>query len=137
MNTQDEHFRELMKHYRPQRAPIDFSKRVMDEIHQQVPVVEYKPVFGKWFFKSFVFLFGSLLVYALFNGNGEAGSRWRLTDLWNDIPQAEWNVLTQLKQDLSGYVDQIPPILILALLAVTILLFLDQIIQYQRNRAKA
>ena len=33
MDKQDQQFREIMKNYRPRKAPVDFSKRVMDEIH--------------------------------------------------------------------------------------------------------
>ncbi|WP_163714165.1 hypothetical protein [Mangrovibacterium lignilyticum] len=137
MDTNDQQFRELMQNYRPQRAPIDFTKRVMDEIHQTEIVAEYKPIFGRWFLTIFGALFGGFILYASLNaGSGSSGSN-PVAQWFSKVSQADSGLLDHVSRSLVGWLDQIPSIFIFALLAIVLLLVLDRFIQNQRKTAKA
>ncbi|WP_423128150.1 hypothetical protein [Gaoshiqia sp. Z1-71] len=131
MKTQDQQFREMMKSYRPDRAPVDFTKKVMAQIHQQSIVKAYEPVFGRWFLPVLGVLFAVFILYALFGANTAANSgEPGLTDmLFSKVPKADLTAVTKTGGQLTGMFSQLPSVLVFALGAAALLLLLDWFIQ--------
>lgn len=132
MNKNDQKFGEMMKNYRPVKAPTGFSTKVMDEIYRQEKVAPYQPVFGKWFIQVFVGAVGLLVLYASWgtsNGQGE------LSRYFRQLPQADLEVIENAGQSVKGALSQVPQVLLFALVGVTLLLAVDWFILRQRSKA--
>ena len=131
MKTQDQQFREMMKSYRPERAPVDFTKKVMAQIHQQSIVKVYEPVFGRWFLPVLGVLFVLFILYALL-GSDTAASTGKpgLADmLFSKVPKADFTAVANAGDQLTGIFGQLPSVLVFALVAAALLLLLDWFIQ--------
>lgn len=133
MDNKDQEFKNLMKNYRPEKAPVDFSKKVMDEVYRQEKVTEYKPLFGKWFIHVFVALFTVFVVYASW-GTSSSNNGSKITGYLEKLPQADWTALDNIGNSVTSFLGQIPHVFVLALLALTLLLFVDRWLQLYRIR---
>ncbi len=134
MDNQDKQFRELMQNYRPQRAPVNFSKRVMDQIHA-LPKIEYKPVFGKWFLTVFLsVLAGFVAVVLLLGGGGDAARQ--TPGLLDKLPKAELEVFNEANRSFIGWFEQLPSVLLFALMGIAVLLILDQLLTRRLKHRK-
>ncbi|PTN07519.1 hypothetical protein [Mangrovibacterium marinum] len=134
MNQQDEQFRKLMQNYRPQRAPVDFSKRVMDQIHA-LPKLEYKPVFGKWFLTIFLSVFAGFVAVVLFM-SGSARPATEAPGLLDKVPQVELEVFNEAHKEVLGWLAQLPSVLIFALMVVAVLLVFDHLLNRRMHQRK-
>ena len=126
MNKQDQQFRGIMKNYRPRKAPVDFSKRVMDEIHSLPVLTKVKPIFGKWFLPLAVAVL-VVFISVTFLLWGETGTKpGNLSTTFARLPKADLQVLDNASQSFIGWFEQIPVVLVLALAGVIGLLLLDR-----------
>lgn len=134
MDKQDQQFRELMQNYRPQRAPVDFSKRVMDQIHA-LPKIEYKPVFGKWFLTIFLSFFAGFVAVVLFlSGSGHPATE--APGLLNKLPKVEMEVFNEANKEVVGWFAHLPSVLIFALMGIAVLLILDRLLSRRMQHRK-
>jgi len=137
MDKQDQQFREIMKNYRPRKAPVDFSKRVMDEIHSLPALTQIKPIFGKWFL-PFVAVVLMIFVSVTFLLWGESGAKsGNSATIFAKIPKADLQILDSANQSFVGWFEQIPMVLVLALAGIIALLLLDRYLgkHYQTRKA--
>jgi len=137
MNKQEEQFREIMKNYRPRKAPVDFSKRVMDEIHSLPVLTKIKPIFGKWFlpFAATVLVVFVSVTFLLW---GESGAKsGNSATIFAKLPKADLQVLDNANQSFVGWFEQIPMVLVLALAGVIGLLLLDRYLGKHYHTRKA
>lgn len=138
MNKQEQDFRELMKNYRGERAPKDFSKRVMDEIYGLEKPVLRQPVFSKWFLT----VMGLVLVFIVFaavwvSPKEVAGG---ISDQFNGLLEVatSWNssFFKSASQLIAGFSNTISPLLLVVLFAFLMLLILDSFLQSRKNMVK-
>ncbi len=134
MNKQDQQFRELMQNYRPQRAPVNFSTRVMDQIHA-LPKFEYKPVFGKWFLTIFLSIF-AVFVSVVLLLDGSAKPENEAPGLLDKLPNANLEVFNEANKEVVGWFTQIPSVLIFALMGIAVLLILDRLLSHRIKQRK-
>lgn len=128
-----------MKAYEPVKAPVDFSRKVMEQINAPVASkTVYKPVFNKWFMR---FLFGGLvafIIYAMSGSTSEASQKPELINsLAQKLPKIELNGLNQLGQQFGELISGIPSVVIFTLLAASLLLLLDVFILKRFRQAIA
>lgn len=130
MDKRDEQFREMMKSYRPPKAPVDFSKKVMEQINvPETSKVVYKPVLGKWFIRFMIGGFLSFILYAILGGGAEPLQRSeRIGSLIQKFPKTDLDRFNQLGQHVGELINGLPPVLLFTLLAATLLLLLDVLI---------
>jgi len=125
-----------MKNYRPQKAPVDFSKKVMDQLHDLSVPNAYRPVFGRWFLPFFL---GALAVFVSVTVfvSGISGSAGTTSGLFNKLPKTDLQVLDEANRSFVSLFDQIPTVLIFALMGIAMLLILDRILskRYQTRKA--
>lgn len=132
METRDMQFREIMKSYRPGKAPVDFTKMVMEEVHRQ-PVLgaAYEPVFGKWFLRLLGVLFAAFIGYASFSTapGRSAAEPSRIGSLFSGVPKPDLTGLSAAGENVAGWFGQVPSVVFFALIAATLLLGFDWLLQ--------
>ncbi len=135
MEARDQQFRELMKSYKPEKAPVDFTKMVMEQIHLEKPVREYKPVFGKWFLRTAGAIFAAFIIYASFvTGPAAEGDKTNLvTSLFSRLPKTDLSGVANVGKGITGWMEQFPSVVVFVLFAATLLLILDWSIQHWRK----
>lgn len=136
MDKQDQQFKELMQNYRPRKAPVDFSKKVMDKIHQLPAVRAYKPVFGKWFLHIFMGVLAVFIsVVLILNGSGTGSGS--ASGVMDKLPIADLKALDEANRSFVGWFEQIPLVLILAMMGIAVLLIFDTIYSKRYHTRKA
>ncbi|MCW0481926.1 hypothetical protein [Gaoshiqia sediminis] len=138
METRDKQFREIMKSYRPEKAPVDFTKMVMEEVHRH-PVLgaAYEPVFGKWFLRLLGALFAAFIAYASFStapGSADAEPS-RINSLFSGVPKPDLTGLSAAGENVAGWFGQVPSVVFFALIAATLLLGFDWLLQRRHQRS--
>ncbi len=124
MDKQDIQLKELLGKQRQPKAPLDFSKKVMDRIHAEPRYTEYKPVLGKRFLPMFLTAFALFVVYQLI-GLGNSSGDGALSALFGELKVAEGG-LNELNEGFVGFMNQIPLLLVVVMFAITVLLFVDR-----------
>ena len=129
----DKKFKDLMRAYRPEKAPDDFTVSVMNRIYSTKPISEYKPVLNKWFLRAVYVLFGIFLGYAIFFGQSSAsrgeggGSTW--DKVMGYLPTINFSVENHLLDTFSN----ISPVYAAIFVAAAVLLLLDQMVMKTRR----
>ena len=116
-----------MKSYEPVKAPVDFSKKVMEQV--DAPVTSktiFKPVLGKWFTRFLIGGFVAFIIYAISGSPSEASQKPELVGiLLQKIPKVEFSGFGQFSQQFGELISGIPSVVIFTLLAASLLLLLD------------
>lgn len=138
MNKQEQEFKELMRNYRTERAPLDFSKRVMDEIYQVEKLMAQQPVFNKWFLGLMSLVFTFFIAVAIWGGNpGEPQEdSSKVGQFMQSITEKNSLALDSANHTVANFFNSIPPVLIFALLGILLLLVLDRFLQHRKNVMK-
>lgn len=121
-----------MKSYRPEKAPVDFTRMVMNDVHRQsVESIKYKPILGKWFLPSLGGLFVFFVILASFFGaSGEGGgySKW-ISLFLSNVPKDDLAGVSVVGEYLSKWVSEVPSVIVFVMLSATMLLILDRLFQ--------
>jgi hypothetical protein len=136
MKETDKHFRELMKAYKVEKAPVNFTINVMDRIYAQSRMVsEYKPVLNEWLLRSVYAVFGMFLLYAMFSrGPSELEKKPSVFDKFIDhLPQVDLPSAAGAGEQITGLLGQLPQFVVAIFLSATILLLLDQLFLKRRR----
>ena len=132
MDAQDKKFREIMEAYRPEKAPVDFTRLVMTEVHRQpVKSIKYEPVLGKWFLPLLGVLLGFFVVYAAFfspSVDGGTYSKW-MSSFFSNVPKGDLSGVSAVAGYLSQLLGEVPFVVVFVMLAATMLLVLDRLFQ--------
>ena len=138
MNKQDQDFKELMKNYRGPRAPLDFSKRVMDEIYQVEKLMVQQPVFNKWFLAVMSLVFTFFIGLAIWGGQSASpeADPSRIGQFMQSVTSNDMLAIDSANNTVLSFLSSIPPVLLFALFGILLLLILDRILQYRKNLLK-
>ncbi|MFV0376052.1 MAG: hypothetical protein ACK5JD_01975 [Mangrovibacterium sp.] len=138
MNKQEQDFRKLMKNYRGDRAPKDFSKRVMGEIYGLEKPVLRQPVFSKWFLTvmGLVFVFIVLTAVSVSPRPVGGGTSAQLDSLLEVATSWNSSFFKSASQLIAGFSNTISPLLLVVLFAFLMLLILDSFLQSRKNMVK-
>lgn len=138
MNKHEQDFKEIVGNYRRERAPLDFSKRVMDEIYQVEKLIKAQPVFNKWFLgiAGIVFLlFAGLAVWGGHDAANE-GAPSRVGQAMKSLVSADLPAIDSANRSVVTFFNSVPPVLLFAMVALLLLLLLDRLLQNRKNLMK-
>lgn len=140
MHKQDKDFKELMKNYRTERAPMDFSKRVMDEIYQLEKLMVQQPVFNKWFLGLMSLAFALFAGLAIWGGGSASPSSEtdpsQVGQFMQSLTEKNMLALDSANETVFGFFSAIPPVLLFALLGMLLVLIFDRFLQYRKRMLK-
>lgn len=136
MKQTDKHFRDLMKAYRAEKAPVGFTVDVMNRIYAEAnKISEYKPVLNKWFLRAVYAVLGVFVVYAMFNGKptGTGNESSISNQLLDYLPAFDLSSTAGVSEQITGILENIPPFFVAIFLSASLLLLLDQLFLKQRK----
>lgn len=139
MNKQEQDFKELMKNYRAERAPMDFSKRVMDEIYQVEKLMVQQPVFNKWFLAVMSLVFTFFIGFAIWGRLSSAPAESdpsQIGQFMQSVTSNDMLAIDSANNTALNLLNSIPPVLLFALFGILLLLILDRILQYRKSLLK-
>ena len=130
MDKRDQQFKEMMRSYEPVKAPVDFSKNVMDKIYAPETFKEAdKPILNKWVIRLMITGFAVIFMYILFNSTAEPSQNPELVgSLLENLPNADFSGFALAQQQFGEFLKSVPPVFYLTLVAATLLLFLDVLV---------
>ena len=126
MEKMDDNFKKLMKAYKPEKSPVDFTVQVMNRIYAETNrISEYKPVLNKWFLRIVYAFIGGFVGYSMFSTGAETtspgGSRF-----FGWLPKVDLSEAAEAGDKISGVLGGLPQYLVIIFLSATFLLLLDQ-----------
>ncbi len=126
MDTQDKQFRELMKSYRPEKAPQDITGKVMEKIYAGTPAVsDFSPVsYNKWVIRIAFLLFGVFIVYASFSPSLDSLQKNKIENFIRQHPAIDFSGFAN---SFLHFFDKLPPELFFATFAAVLLLLINWI----------
>ncbi|MGQ8336174.1 hypothetical protein ACUNWD_06445 [Sunxiuqinia sp. A32] len=139
MKNNDQQFKELMKSYQSAKAPVDFTKSVMDQIQVEKTVTSaYQPIFGKWFLKSMMAALAGLFIYVLFSASVNSAADSTYINAFSErLPKVDFSGMALLKQQVADLFSSVPSVVLFTLIAATLLLILDLLILKRRKHTIA
>lgn len=136
MKPTDNHFRDLMKSYRPAKAPANLTVEVMNRIHAEPDkITEYKPVINQWFLRVVYACIGGIILYSMFQTNAPAnGAGSSFVDkVMGTLPPIDLAEAANATEKVTGFLGNVPQIVFVIFLSATFLLLLDQFFLKKRN----
>ncbi len=136
MEEEDKKFKDLFQAHKPEKAPADFSKKVMNEIFSQVVSKAYRPVFGKWFLPSFGVAFFIFIAYAIstldFWGNSDSPGTIR--SVFSNISPKEMPVVGKMGSVINDFFIQVPSTVWVILFTSLSLILFDWMFSYLKQQ---
>jgi len=138
MNDLDKNFEQLVKSRKLDSPSLRFTMNVMDKIHQLDHQFVYKPVISKWGWLSITLMVTVFVVYASFFGQTSGSETPGLYDKFIAFVSEKKPEFTGVpKVDIDGFFNQIPSILYLSIIAISLLVICDQIFLRRKKESHA
>ena len=129
----DENFKDLMRAYRSEKAPDDFTSVVMNRIFATQPLPEYKPVLNKWFLRGVYAAFGIFLGYAIFFSQPSTGKSGEVASLWDKMTGYLPTIQFSAENHLLAGLGNISPIVGAIFISAALLLMIDQLVMKSKK----